>query len=394
MVVFNSTLNEFTRKYLVINPGEDQESLAATMVDRYQDALASVVEQLLFFDKISIKVYGENIPLAVLINELGPKQVLELIEDETLEFILWTPVLTTLQKDDPTLIGKMSPLQSGNLNSPVHCDPAESIREGLKGLRKQPKRSLRRDLERRARQVYTIPKPQFVHDAATLVTSAYETNKLADAGMPKTKDAAFLERDDRFRLLRLADEVLETAILADFKYTSIGKYRYYDLSRQTIDAIKAASHVLDSAQIIQGLEHLPNVRELLAAGQIDLKSLVRLRQKSVSRKFREWLATNSSDDSAQISKQYIEEIATHKGLLETRVGKLIKTLGVYGISMGVGAAIDGLTGGLIAAGTTKLVEHGAELGLSFIDNYFLDGILKGWQPKLFIDEYERLIKHP
>src|SRR5579872_2743801 len=103
MVVFNSTLNEFTRKYLVINPGADQESLAATMKDQYQEALASMIEQLLFFDKISIKVYGENIPLAVLINELGAKQVLELIEEQAIEFMLWTPVLTTLQRDDPNL---------------------------------------------------------------------------------------------------------------------------------------------------------------------------------------------------------------------------------------------------------------------------------------------------
>jgi hypothetical protein len=390
MIVFNSGFNEFTGKYLVKKPGEDQRALAATFTVEYKKALASVIEQLLLFDKIAIKVYGENIPLVVLINELGLKQVLELIEEGTIEFVLWTPMLTTLTEDDPNLMGKVNPIQSGNLNSPPHCDPNESVKTGLKWLKVQPDRRGRRDIERKAAKAYKIPKAEFVHNAADIVTSAYSSGKLADVGMPNNKDVRLLERDERFQLLRFGDEILETTILADFNYSSLGNYRYYDLSRQSVDAIKAAG-VIDNMKTINAIETLPDIKMLVEAGQIDLKELIRLRRKSVSKKFRQWLASHSSEDSDYISKQYINEIASNKGFLETRPGKFIKTMGVYGISIGIGSAIDGATGGLIGAGAAKGVEYGAELGLALIDNYLLDGILKGWQPKLFINEYEKLL---
>ena len=59
---------------------------------RHDDIIASLCEQLLLFDKVSFKVYGENIPLAVLFNHLGVKNLEQLVEEEAIEFVLWTPL--------------------------------------------------------------------------------------------------------------------------------------------------------------------------------------------------------------------------------------------------------------------------------------------------------------
>jgi hypothetical protein len=42
-------------------------------VARFKNIEASLFEQMLLFEKVSFKVYGENIPLAFLINVLGEK---------------------------------------------------------------------------------------------------------------------------------------------------------------------------------------------------------------------------------------------------------------------------------------------------------------------------------
>ncbi|WP_158993996.1 hypothetical protein [Mucilaginibacter sp. L196] len=147
-------------------------------------------------------------------------------------------------------------------------------------------------------------------------------------------------------------------------------------------------------QELYKVEHLPDVKALIAAGKISIKSIIQLRRKSVASKFRTWLVTHTEDDTEYIVKQYIEEIAGHKGLLEKGTGKFIKMIGVYGIGIGVGAAIGDIPGSIVGAGTSKLLEDTVSLGISMIDSYLLDGILKGWQPRFFISEYQKVISQP
>ncbi|WP_158993994.1 hypothetical protein [Mucilaginibacter sp. L196] len=216
MKVFNTGLNTFYRKYLFTNPNENQALIAATFETEYNKTLSELIEQLLFFDKISIKIYGENLALTVLINDLGLKQTLELVDDGVIEFILWTPMLATLVEDDPNLMGKVNPIVSGNVNSAIHSQPDLSIKAGLQALRKQPDRGTRRDIERKVIKAYRIPKADFVHNAAAIVSSAYSSNKLTGVGMPKTKEIAWLDKEERFKLLGLGDDILETTILLTY----------------------------------------------------------------------------------------------------------------------------------------------------------------------------------
>jgi hypothetical protein len=60
----------------------------------YKECLLDFSEQLLLFDRISIKVERENLGLFVLVNELGIKQVIDLINEGVVSFTYWTPVIT------------------------------------------------------------------------------------------------------------------------------------------------------------------------------------------------------------------------------------------------------------------------------------------------------------
>lgn len=207
LTIFNTDLNSFSRKYLFkSNRLTPYEELLFPL--KYLQILASLFEQFLLFEKISFKVYGENAPLAILINELGIKQVEELIEEKKLEFVLWT-TMVTYNVDE---IKGVLPLQHGTLTSPVHSDPEESIRLGLNMLKKYPDRKIRRMIQQIFQNIYKIPDKYFSRDAAKLVINAYNSNKLEDIGMPNEKDIQKLLVKERglgsgLAMLQLLEEI-------------------------------------------------------------------------------------------------------------------------------------------------------------------------------------------
>ena len=69
--IFSGEMNDFCRKFLVLGQTpEPSPSEFLTAMDTLQRAL---FENLLLFEKISMKVYGECIAVPLLINLLGEK---------------------------------------------------------------------------------------------------------------------------------------------------------------------------------------------------------------------------------------------------------------------------------------------------------------------------------
>ncbi|SFR14202.1 hypothetical protein [Desulfoscipio geothermicus] len=92
----------------------------------------------------------KNIPLTMLINWFGPKGVEALLEQGAIEFVLRDDIITYAVDD----INGTLPLQTGQLNSSVHCDPEASATEGLKWLARPLPRRNRRALVRKAIKAY------------------------------------------------------------------------------------------------------------------------------------------------------------------------------------------------------------------------------------------------
>lgn len=393
MIVFNAGLNSFTDRYLIKRPEEDQVQLAATFTSEYNKCLVQIIEQLLLFDKIAIKVHAENLPLVVLLNELGTKTVLQLVEDGILEFVHWTQTLTMFQQDD--YVGKMLPLQSGNYTSSVHIDPVESIKLCFDRMRNPPDRKQRREIERKVAPLYRPLAKKIAEQSIELINGAYNANKLAELGLPNNKSITWLDHDERVRLLGLADSVLETSVLSASQYSSYDNYAYYSIASPGFEQIGKGSAIAGNFQTILTTEKLPDLSLLLAERKIELKDLVRLRNKRVSRQFRKWITEKTNgEDSEYIIGEYINDITNHKGFFETKKGKLIKVFTMFGISTGVGAVTGGAAGSLIGAGAGAVAEKLSDVGLNLLDTYLLDGLLKGWQPKMFFDAYKKVTVNP
>ncbi len=123
---------------------------AALGPSRFKRLEASLFEDLLLFDRVSFKVHGENIPLAVLLNLFGTKSFEALFEQSAIRFVLWTPMVGFNETELPWI----HPLVFGNFNSPAHSNPEASADLGLKWLRNPPSARYQRLLIKR--QVHQV----------------------------------------------------------------------------------------------------------------------------------------------------------------------------------------------------------------------------------------------
>jgi hypothetical protein len=58
---------------------------------------------------------------------------------------------------------------------------------------------------------------------------------------------------------------------------------------------------------------------------------------------------------------------------------------------GIGAAIEGsLSGAAWGVAAAKFLEPVADLGLDLADAFLLDRLLKGWTPRMFLDDLKQL----
>lgn len=129
------------------------------------------------------------------------------------------------------------------------------------------------------------------------------------------------------------------------------------------------SHVaLESFGRLLELNRIPDVGASVAAGEIGLKDLWRLRQKRSAREFREWFRSQNCEDPREIERQFVRGIneAGIRGSFPTRVVRFALTT--------LAGMVSPVTGALAAA----------------VDSFFVDRWLDGFRPRLFLDALSRL----
>ncbi len=88
-------------------------------------------EHLLLFDKLSLKITGESIPISFLIGTFGRKGFDALIEQRALEFVLWNEKVGFLDKNVPGIDGMVSMVH----NDPISRDETTPAAGGALSLR-------------------------------------------------------------------------------------------------------------------------------------------------------------------------------------------------------------------------------------------------------------------
>lgn len=383
--IFHGGVNDFCRTYFVGDRPLTSAEAAQCLI-RGKEEQASIFEQFLLFDQISFKVYGENLVVPFLLRFLGQKGLESMIDQEAIGFTLWTPKVTYLVSDLPGI----DPLQAGHVNSPAHSDPEESLELGFRWMKPTPDRGVRRHLTRKLRQLYRLPRHTLAQEAVALAHSALRSGKLHMIGFPKTEnDIRNLNQQERRQLCDCATGLLEYAYLLESQMSSYSDLNFYSLFKNSTSRLSSCRRIAQNFTTIATLEGLPDLTALFNTMNEPFARLPKLRAHRNSIKFRDWLASASCTDR-DIVKEYLSSLDAPQGFFETRTGKVTKSIVMTALGTGAGAAIAGAEGMVGGAVVGRLLEPAVDLGLDLVDEFLLAGLTKGWTPKLFFKDLEKL----
>ena len=377
-IVFNQTLDELARKWFIIG-NEHLIKDPRLFLLEYASTVNSICEQLLIHDGISFKVYGENIPLVILINTFGIKGVEGLLEDGAIEFLLWNPGVTYAIDDIPGIY----PLQSmGKFTSSVHSDPEASIKSGLEFLRDPLPRRVRRHITRKALKRYKIPPEKISKDATDFGHKGYNDNLFQEFGLPKKKELIELNVQERKKLCNLATQCLQLTILSMYQYSTYNSFDLLKLNRSEFTSLKDANLVDDVIDTVFRIEKVPDFSKMISKGMLDIKDIPKFRKTKGSKQFRTWIdQVSHHTDRYDIAKEYIDAIIKPKSFSHTSYGKFLRVVSVTALGIG-----GGLLAGPIGAIPGAVIGGLTDVGIGLLDSYILDNILKGWSPRYYIDK--------
>ena len=222
---------------------------------------------------------------------------------------------------------------------------------------------------------------EFSKDSAKLVIDAYQNNTLATLGLPFDKEPNQLDLKQRQMLLNLGQNVLETAILSKYNFKSYENYANYEICKQNLIHIGKAFNIAENTSRILKLENLPDLKTLYLNENLQFDDIFKIRHLSNVKFYRKWINEVGEDTNAQeITKEYLNEIKGNSKFFDSTEGKFLKNLGLFGINTVLGATIAGPAG----------VVAGYALGL--LETFWLDSILKGKNPSMFIDNIKKHMK--
>ncbi len=384
--IYIDSLDTFCQKYFIDRgvPLSPQDRLLAR--NRRINLDSEIFENLMLYDSVNFKVYGENVPLAYLTNALTIKGIERLIEKKALGFTLWTPNLMTIVDNIDGLV----PIVHGRVNSQVHSDPEESIKAGLNFLiNKLPNKQII-NLTRKIRDCYLLPKDGLESDAASVALSAYEKNKFKLLGFDTTGlDIHHLNKEQKIKLLNCATTFLEYKFLISENFISHTNKNFSLLFEDSFNSI-SQSTVIDYYSKITIIENFPDLFSLGKELKNPLGNIVTLRDKKNIKKFRTWITdAMETTDLKEITRVYIDEIQNAKGFFDTTKGKVSKSLFMWSVGAGLGSFV-GPEGVLIGGALGTAVAPLTNVSLDMLDEYMISEMIKGWTPRMFFDELRNL----
>jgi hypothetical protein len=132
-------------------------------------------------------------------------------------------------------------------------------------------------------------------------------------------------------------------------------------------AISPEFALLESFLSLLELNNIPDIRQAVMSGDIDISKIWSLRQKRNSSKFREWLRESNSKSSRDLEKAYVQAIGKNT---------LVDALPIRSIRFVITSV----------AGINPIIG----LATGAVDNFFVDKWLSGYSPKLLLDEISKL----
>ncbi len=360
--------------------------------------LADIFEQLLLFDKIVISTDKDNYALTFLINRLGFETVERLIRSDYINFSVKAAIIVTsrgTQKDDGTIdestIYSQPPIVGGSLGND-EIDPEKNVVRALKHFNIDKKK--RNDLIKKIVPKYIITDNMSLGGkSAKIIIDAYKNNNLANLGLPFSKDPYDLNVAEREKLLNLGNSVLVTSTIALNGYKSYNNFEQLEIVKQNLDNIGKAYKISENVSELLRIENTPNLKEIYLDNSLDINDVFKIRHLSSAKYFRKWInEVGENSDSKEVTEAYLAEIKGEKKFINTTKGKLIKNTLLFGATTGIGGIIGGPIGMAVGAAAKPFVEIGADYGFGLLEEFVLNGILEGKNPKIFIDKFKEELK--
>lgn len=360
-----------------------------------QQILARLFEQILLFDSVTISTNRVNFGLTFLIDRLGLQTVERLLESGYIKLMIYSPVLVTgtgRQNEngtvDKSVIYGQPPIAAGSL-SDEDLEPERNIYYSLSnfGLGKD----YIRKFTKKAIKNYVIPDGMKVStNSEKLIIEAYINNNLANLGLPFEKDPDQLDINQRGILLDLGHKIIETSILSKYNLKSYDNYEHLEICKQNISNIGKAFNIAENTSQILKIENVPNLQELYLNERLAFDRVFKIRHLPTAKYYRKWInEVGENANCFEVTEAYLNEIKGKGKFLETGKGKFIKNLGSFGVSTGLGALIGGHAGAVVGA----FLQPAADYGLGLLETFWLDNILKGKNPSMFVDDIKAELKN-
>lgn len=366
--------------------------------DQEEQILAGLFEQLLIFDKITISTGRLNFPLAFLISKLGLKSVERLIEADYIRFMIYAPMIvisTGMGKEDGTVddsvIYGQPPIAAGSL-SDEDLEPERNIHYALSnfGLSKD----IKRKFTKKAIKNYVVPDGMAIStNSEKLIIEAYLNNNLATLGLPFEKDPTQLNLEQRGILLSLGHKIIETFILSKYNLKSFENFEHYAICEQNFSNIGKAFNISNNTTEILKIENLPNLKALFLNEKLDFDSVFKIRHLSTAKYYRKWI--NEVGENAnlyEVTEEYLNQIKGNTKFFETTKGKFLKNIGLFGVTSVLGTLIGGNIGAITGTAVGKAIEPAVDYGSGLLETFWLDNLLEGRNPSMFIDTIKKEIK--
>jgi hypothetical protein len=386
LTVFTTEMNRIARSAAFVN--ERNAIPASQILPLFELQKQDIFEQLLLFDSINFKVYGENAVVPLLIQFLGIKGFEELVEQGAFGFTLWTPMLGFMNDNIPGL----DTLVHGSHSDPVHCDPLKSVETGLNVLASRLRRSDRRRLTKKLVKLYNVPRTNLPDEVTSLTRSAHRSGKLRQDGMRRPMrpidDLSLVEKMD---LVKYAERLLEYRYLLESDMTSFSSYDFYTYFQDTAEKLRAANTVKENFAELTSVEEFPDLKKLLTELDNPYLQLPKLRARRHAVKFRDWIARASLYQNHSIKENYLSALEEGLGFFKSKTGRLVKTLAVTSMGMAIGHQLGGV-GTLMGAGVGAAIEPMTGIVWDQIDEFLLDGLAKGWSPRMFFNDLRAIEK--
>jgi hypothetical protein len=220
-------------------------------------------------------------------------------------------------------------------------------------------------------------------------------------GLPKVTSlhADNMSASEKTIAAQCADQFAEYKYILDHGMTSFANYKYYSPFWASASRFQTMNRSVEGFSRIATLDGIPDLKALYDQIPAPFARLPKLRQTRNARFFRGWLERTAGESpDVDMVKSYLDAIAERTGALDTKRGKILKTVGMAAVGMAAGGAAAhfagaeaGFTAGTAAAFVTdKLAEFTTETAMGLLDGFVLEGISKGRTPRMFLDDLSQL----